>query len=407
MKVTTHVYQRSSDKRWVGVAEVKTEPGAKRNRKVVYGKSEGEVWEKVNLLAYELQTGEYVAPSKETLVGYLKSYHGVCAGYDAWDNASVRPEKAKWDETTAELYKMYIDVHFEPYFKDIKLKDIKPSTLDTFYNYKITSKRKYEVKQGKKTVTLTRNPLSINTVIKLNKFLSAAFNYAVANDLIKKNPTKGVVLDSPERFIPTIYDKEKFLNLLEVVYGKDEEVPVILGAGCGLRRGEMCGLTWGNVDFERKVITIVKNRVRFTKDITKDPKNEKSQREIIAPDYVIDTLQRHYYTQGRPPKSERVITRWKPQSLSKMFTKLLKKNGLEPIRLHDLRHYNATIMLKNKISDKVAAERLGHSNVSTLREVYQHVLEEMDEEAANMINESITPIKQLTKEEKRRIFKIV
>ena len=64
--------------------------------------------------------------------GYLKSYHGVCAGYDAWDNASVRHEKAKWNETTAELYKMYIDVHFEPYFKDMKLKDIKPSTLDTF-----------------------------------------------------------------------------------------------------------------------------------------------------------------------------------------------------------------------------------------------------------------------------------
>ncbi|OYO51433.1 hypothetical protein CG709_19740 [Lachnotalea glycerini] len=144
------------------------------------------------------------------------------------------------------------------------------------------------------------------------------------------------------------------------------------------------------------------------------PKNETSKRTIIAPDYVIDTLRDYYERKNNPPKLENIITRWKPQSLSEMFSNLLKKHNLDQIRLHDLRHYNAVIMLHNGISDKVAAERLGHSNVSTLREVYQHVLKEMDEEAANKINESISFVnnkekenKEETKEELKRSFKIV
>ena len=401
------VYKRKSDGRWVGSIDLPRGRGEKRRRKTFYGDTEREVREKVNIVLYELQVGEYVAPSNDRLVDFLKKYHNICSGYDAWDSSSVRPVKAKWAETTSQLYKMYIDVHFEPYFKDMRIIDIKPSTLDTFYNFKMSDKRKYETRQGDKTVVRTAKPLSINTIIKLHKFLSASFNYAVANDLSKKNPAKGVMLDSPEKFVPNVYDKEKFLKLLDAVYGQDEEIPVILGAGCGLRRGEMCGLTWENIDFENKTITIVKTNTRFTKEVTKDPKNETSQRKITVPDYVIETLLRHYTMNDRPDKSQKVIMRWKPQSLSEAFAKLLKKHDLSPIRLHDLRHYNAVIMLKSGISDKVAAERLGHSNVATLREVYQHVLKEMDEEAANKINEAITPIKTLTKEDKKKVFKIV
>ncbi|MBB2181448.1 tyrosine-type recombinase/integrase [Lachnospiraceae bacterium MD1] len=85
---------------------------------------------------------------------------------------------------------------------------------------------------------------------------------------------------------------------------------------------------------------------------------------------------------------------------------------LDHIRLHDLRHYNAIIMLRSGIPDKVAAERLGHTNVQTLREVYQHVLKDMDEAAAKMINNAINPKaflsdKPLTKEERKAMFKVI
>jgi integrase len=399
-------YQRNSDGRWVYPVDV----GASRP-KLIYGWSEKEVIEKAGEILFAIQTGQYTPPSKDTLITFLKEYHRIRAGYDMWNPKAKRPDKAKWEQTTAELFKMYIDVHFEPYFKDMKLKDIKPITLDTFYNYKLSNEREYTVKQGKKTVTKKMPKLSNNTVIKLNKFLKAAFHYAVINDVIRKNPTDGVELSPIAKYKPAVYNKEQFLKLLDYVYGKDEEVPIILGAGLGLRRGEILGLRWENINFKTKTITVEKTRVNFISNIEKDPKNETSKRSLVAPDYVIETLDRHYKTNGKPDLKSNIVTRWKPKSLSERFNFLLNKYNLPHTRLHDLRHYNAVIMLRGNISDKVAAERLGHSNVSTLREVYQHVLKDMDEEAANKINGSIMPKvkeeKRLTKEERKKMFKVI
>jgi len=361
-----------------------------RKRKTFRGKTEKEVKEKIDKYEFEVATGLYVEPNKDTLVNYLKEYHRICAGYDMWNPKSKRPDEAKWEETTAELYKMYIDVHIEPYFKDMLLKDVKPITLDKFYNYKMSAVRQYEVKQGKNTVIKTREPLSINTVVKLHKFLKAAFHYAVTNEKIKKNPTDGVQLKKPIDYIPNVYSTEQFLKLLSFVSGKDEEIPIVLGAGCGFRRSEICGLRWKDIDFKNGTISVEKAYVRFNENIEKNPKTKTSKRKIVAPAYVIDTLKR--YRQMVKPKSgdDKVITRWKPQSLSERFTTLLEQFGLPHIRLHDLRHYNATIMMSLGIPDKQAAARLGHSNLQTLRKTYQHILTGMDEDAANKINSTFT-----------------
>lgn len=407
------VYQRKSDLRWVGyVITGEPEDGKRAPRKYVYGDSEEEAWDKVNELRYYVQTDQYVMPSKDTLIEYLKDYHRIHAGYNMWDKKAKRPDKAKWEETTAELFKMYIDVHFAPYFKDTKLKDVKAITLDKFYNHKMATEREYEVKQGQNVVKKKMPPLSSNTVIKLHKFLKAAFRYAVINDKIKKNPADGVQTLSFEKYNPIVYNEDQFIKLLDAVHGTDEEIPIILGAGCGLRRGEILGLKWRNVDFKNKTITIETTEVNFSKNLSKDPKTEKSHRTIIAPDYVLDILKIYYKSKGKPNEESSIVTRWKPKSLSERFNILLKRYDLKLIRLHDLRHYNAVIMLRSGIPDKVAAERLGHSQVSTLRDIYQHVLKDMDEEAAAKINKSIKPKdpkpdKPLTKEERKAMFKVI
>lgn len=86
-------------------------------------------------------------------------------------------------------------------------------------------------------------------------------------------------------------------------------------------------------------------------------------------------------------QNQKVCTRYKVQSYSGHFKELLVKHGLPHIRFHDLRHFNAVIMMRYGIPDKVAASRLGHSNTQTLRGVYQHVLVDMDEDAANKIDD--------------------
>jgi hypothetical protein len=82
----------------------------KRKRKIVYGDSKKEVEGKINTILYEIHTGEYIEPNKDTLIAFLKKYHNICAGYDMWDAKAIKPKDPDWETTTAELYKLYIDV---------------------------------------------------------------------------------------------------------------------------------------------------------------------------------------------------------------------------------------------------------------------------------------------------------
>jgi len=364
-------YQRESDGKWVGVIENGKKPNGKRNRIVKYGKTKEEVSAKINVILFELQTDQYITPTKDTLVGYLNNYYDICL-----DN---------WETTTADLYRLYIDVHFAPYFKDVKLVDIKPMVLDTFYNYKMKTPRKYTVIIKKKPVEKIAPPLSINTARKLNSFLKSAFSYAIANDLIKSNPTNKVKLAKKEKYIPVVYNEDQFMQLLKFVNNTDDEIPIILGGGCGMRRGEIFGLYWKNIDFKSGYITIKQTMVRFKNNKEKSPKNDSSSRTFKAPEYVLNILE-PYMKKKKAKLNDKVVTKWKPGAYSERFSKLLDKFDMPHIRLHDLRHYNAVIMCKYGVSDKVAAERLGHSQVSTLRNVYQHVLKDMDQTAADGID---------------------
>jgi len=403
MKGNGTVYQRKSDKKWVTSIDNGKDQYGKRDRIVVYSFSEKEAYQKLNAIQFELQTGDYQKISKDTLVGFLKEFHCICSGCDMWNDSYIYPLKSKWEQTTASLYKMYIDVHFEPYFKSQKLADIKPIQLDKFYNYKMIEKREYRARSGSKYFTKYAKPLSINSTRKLNTFLKAAFHYAVLNKIIKDNPTDGVLLREKEEYKPKIYDDKKFMNLLNTVEGTSDEIPIILGAGCGMRRGEVFGLRWKNIDFKTGIISIEKTSVRFDKNIEKKPKTKTSARSFVAPKYVLESLE-SYKREVKGRSDDKIVSGWKANSYSGRFKTLLEVHNLPPIRFHDLRHYNAILMLKNGVSDKVASERLGH-NVATLRKTYQHVLSEMDESAADKINSTISKTK--SDKSNRDNFKVV
>ncbi|WP_099469975.1 site-specific integrase [Konateibacter massiliensis] len=229
-----------------------------------------------------------------------------------------------------------------------KLIDIKPIDLDRFYKYKLNN-------EGN-----DKNTVSINTVRKLNGFLKSVFTYAVKNDYIRKKPANSVVWARKKIYKPNVYNEAQFLKLLNAVKGTDDEIPIVLGAGCGLRRGEMFGLKWKNIDFENNTISIETTAVRFDKNIEKKPKTITSKRTIVTPAYVTKTLE-EYYNINLPPINQKVITRWMPQSYS---------------------------------------EGLGHSQVGTLKNVYQRVLEDMNRTAADNINKIFEPKKNDDEEKK-------
>lgn len=141
---------------------------------------------------------------------------------------------------------------------------------------------------------------------------------------------------------------------------------------------------WEDIDFKVNTITVETPKVRFQEYKEKDPKSKNSKRTFAVPPYVIERLKLYRARIGKHNPNDKIITRWKPNSYIERFKKLLIKHNLPITRLHDLRHYNAVLMM-DKVPDKVAAKHLGHS-VEVLRKVYQHVRKDIDQSAADKIN---------------------
>lgn len=190
---------------------------------------------------------------------------------------------------------------------------------------------------------------------------------------------------------------------MEKATGTDMELPIALGVGLGLRRGEILGLRWDDIDFESETLTVSNNLVQTSNgSISKEPKSETSNRTIDLPDSLTVLLRKHKKIQaenklllGPSYDNSGFVcckadgTPYTPGYCSKKFKKFLEDNNLPHIRLHDLRHSNATLMLKYGVQPKVASSRLGHSSIAITLDLYSHVLPEMQREVANQIDSGI------------------
>lgn len=159
------------------------------------------------------------------------------------------------------------------------------------------------------------------------------------------------------------------------------ELPILLGAMAGLRRSEIAALTYNDVDFENKTITINKAMVLNNKNewIIKQPKTAAGNRKIQVSESIIDVAKK------RQAAALPLIT-LKPSHITDRFTDVLKRAGVPHFRFHDLRHYNASVMLALGVPDKYAISRMGHSTTNMLQNVYQHLIDEKQKEVNNQIN---------------------
>jgi integrase len=211
------------------------------------------------------------------------------------------------------------------------------------------------------------------------------FKYAILNKSLKSNPCIGVKIPKDtKKYEYYIYNEDEFNALLDVVTGTKEEIPILLAGLCGLRVSEIMGLTWNDIDFENNIINIRKAYVHVNGEvIPKTTKTRTSYRSIIAPSYVIERLKLYKGVGFVYPKKDG--TAENGGNYTKRFARILKNAGLPHTRFHDLRHFNATMMLKKGISDKEAAERLGHADINMTKK-YQHVLSSMKKKPAEILN---------------------
>jgi integrase len=172
--------------------------------------------------------------------------------------------------------------------------------------------------------------------------------------------------------------------MLNIVTGTIEELPPLLAGLCGLRVSEIMGLTWNDINFDTHVIYVRRANVHVNSEvITKNTKTRTSYREVVAPPYVMERLSLYKNVGFVYPKKDG--TAENGGNYSKRFSRMLQSANLPHTRFHDLRHFNATMMLKNGISDKESASRLGHSDTNMTKK-YQHILSNMKNNSADILN---------------------
>lgn len=235
--------------------------------------------------------------------------------------------------------------------------------------------------------------------------MNTALKEAVIAEIIPSNPMGRIESVKKEVYIPEFYTDDELIELIEVIKTQKLELPLTLGIIYGLRREEILGLTWNAIDFKNKSITIRKTVGRgkydgVTQFLIKDiPKNKSSYRTLPMFDFIADLLKKYKekYKLNEKIFGNTYITDYKdficlmdngelvkPDYVDRTFSRILKENGFRHIRLHDLRHSCATLLLRNGVPLSEIQKWLGHSNIITTQR-YSHLDQNDKSIPANMI----------------------
>jgi integrase len=253
---------------------------------------------------------------------------------------------------------------------------------------------------------MIKRGLSNRSVDALHKALSIAFNTAVKQGTIKRNILDAVIAPKVIKKEVEVWDTEtraKAMTILrESQYGDFYQ----LGLMTGMRRGELAGLKWANVNLASKHLQVVNTLQRITGQglMNGQPKTERSRRSIaLSP----DTVSLLHEIRGKQMTQQlEVADAWTdsgyvfthpdgmpidPNLATRAFKKMVTTAGLPKLTIHGLRHTHATILLEQGVNPKVVSERLGHASVATTMDIYSHVLPDMQEKAALAIDAALAP----------------
>jgi integrase len=243
--------------------------------------------------------------------------------------------------------------------------------------------------------------LSPRTRLHIHRVLKLALKHAVRMRLIARNPADDVMAPRVKKSTIATLTIEQSTVLLDALRDTPLYWPVLLALTTGMRRGEIVALRWRNVDFQKKTIRVVESVEQVRTAIRfKAPKTERT-RAIILPDYAFqefkewkDKQAKRLAELGVTATEETFVfgRSWdggvvKPDSLTAEFRVAIRKVPNFPIvRFHDLRHFHATQLLMEGVHPKIAQERLGHSTITTTMDLYSHVTDTMQNDAAEKLD---------------------
>lgn len=342
--------RKRADGRWEARYWVDTPTG--RKRRSVYGSSRKECTDNLAEAMSAKEEAPMVVPTNLTLGEFL--------------NQHLEATKETLKKRTWEGHEETVRVHLVPMLGHLKLKDLSRERVQSLYTTKCA--------EG----------LSPGTVRRIHAVLSAALSRAVRWRLVPYNVCKEA--DPPRAEYSEIrpFNQDEARAFLVAAEGERHHALYCLALTTGMRRGELLGLPWRNIDLDQRVLHVRRALItgRGSPTFT-SPKTAKSRRSIALTTKAVDALEHHRERQreaGFSVEDDALVftsTKGTPINTSRLrlaFKAFLVRAGLPDIRFHDLRHTCATLLFSKGVHPKVVQELLGHATVNITLDTYSHVL---------------------------------
>jgi len=247
--------------------------------------------------------------------------------------------------------------------------------------------------------------LSGTSVRHLHSVLHGAFDDAVKWGLVARNVCDAVKAPARDRTEMQTWNPAEARAFLAAAVGDDLEALWRLAITTGMRRGELLGLKWADVDFDANALSVRRSLSRgdSSRLIEREPKTQAGRRRIALSPETVESLRRHRVRQLEHRLSAGIVyedgdlvfvnpfgKHIHPNTLMRSFARLTKAAKVPPIRFHDLRHTSATLLLAEGVHPKIVQERLGHSDIAMTLNRYSHVTPHMQTAAANALEDALS-----------------
>lgn len=341
-------------------------------RKYFGGKTKKEVKEKLKQARLEEQQGILPTGPEQTMAQYLADWLEV-------HKERVRPR-------TYERYEAIVRLHLVPKLGRVPLQKLTGQHLERLY------------------VGLRKSGLSTTSVDAVHNMLHTALDRAVKLGLVARNVSELVSPPRKEHKEIRPLTPDEVRRFLEAAQGHPRETLFILALATGMRRGELLGLKWHDVDFDAGVLHVRRSLTRMPTGQgykETEPKTKSGRRSITLVPFAVEALQRQRTNQQE--EKARAGKQWQDHDyvfchpdgthlnpghdVYEQFKRMLKKAGLPPVRFHDLRHSTATLFLSKGVHPKIVQEILGHSAIDITMDIYSHVLPNIQRDAMGKLDD--------------------
>jgi|GEM_PF-765737 len=385
-------YVRKRGRKWYYCFEIETQVGTRKRVERVAGDTKREAQVALRNALNEYDSG-FIEPTNMSFNDFL----------DEWFALFVED---KLKRTTTERYRGLIKKYIRPGLGHLKLQKVKPIHIEKMLKeYSLTD-------------------ISSTTLQHIYTLTNNIFNRAIKMQVLSRNPCDFVDRPKRDKFIGNTLSVKEFFSILDTLDISSYRdyiftVALQLELELGLRRGELAGLEWKNIDFKENTLKI-KNNLVYVHGHTymTTPKSLESIRTLYISSGLISFLKEYKNVQNKNKlyygenycknvydnKEYDIVLTWEngkgihPLYYTKRFNKLMKKSSIDkPVRFHDLRHTNASLLVAQGVDFKTIQIRLGHADINTTLNIYSHVSIEMQKSAVQKLTSEIYGDKLATK----------